>query len=79
MDVGEAVAGESVQARRVAADGVPGELGGSARRRALVGRHHSPLRRRLLRRDDPGHREIPPLYSTQSVQRWLRYRLRKRR
>ena len=59
---GEAAAGEPVQASDLAADGVPGELGGCARRCALVGRHHPAVRHRLLRRDDTRPRKATTLH-----------------
>ena len=43
---------------------VPRELGGGAHRRSVVGRHHSAVRCRLLRRDDPRPQQIPTIYGT---------------
>ena len=61
--VGEAAAGKSVQASRLAINGVPRELCGSACSRPVVGRHHSALCRRLLRRNDTRLRKDRKIYS----------------
>jgi len=62
--VGEAAAGKSAQESPLAADGVPRELRGSAPRRAVVGRHHSAVCRRLLRRNDTWLGQDTTIYST---------------
>jgi len=51
----------------VAVDGVPGEFGGSALCRSVVGRHHSIVSRCLLRRNHSRPRQTTTIHGVYTV------------